>query len=157
MRRAVLAIGALVGAVVLAVGAIDLLTFQDDEVITLVTFTPAGEPHETPLWIVESAADDRVSGEFWVRAHSPDAEWLARLIAVPRVEIEREDTSRVFLAEPFVVDAELRQRVNDAMSEKYGAADRMTAWLADPSRSVPIRLRPASESLDLAAPRPSDH
>ena len=157
MRRAVLAIGALVGAVVLAVVAIDLLTFQEDEVITLVTFSPNGDAHETPLWIIDSFVDDRVPGELWVRAHSPNAEWLARLIAVPRVEIEREDTNLVFLAEPFVVDAELRERVNDAMLEKYGAADQMTAWLADPSRSVPIRLRPASESLDLAAPGSSDH
>ncbi|MGI9430722.1 MAG: hypothetical protein ACR2PQ_00820 [Myxococcota bacterium] len=157
MRRAVLAIGALVGAVVLTVVAIDLLTFPDDEVITLVTFSPNGDAHETPLWVVGSSADDRVAGELWVRAHSPNAEWLARLTAVPRVEVEREDENHVFLAEPFVVDAELRQRVNDAMSHKYGAADRMTAWLADPSRSVPIRLRPASESLGLAAPRSGDH
>ncbi|MDH3684895.1 MAG: hypothetical protein OEP95_01645 [Myxococcales bacterium] len=156
MRRAVLAIGALVGAVVLAVLAIDLLTFQDDEVITLVTFSPNGDAHETPLWVVESSVDDRVPGELWVRARSPNAEWLARLTAVPRVEIEGEEANLEFLAEPFVVDAEQRERVNDAMSEKYGAAYRMTAWLADPSRSVPIRLRPASESLDLAAPRSGD-
>jgi hypothetical protein len=93
----------------------------------------------------------------WVRAHSPNAEWLARLTAVPRVEIHREEESRAFLAEPFVVDADLREQVNAAMAEKYGAADRMTAWLADPARSVPIRLRPSSDGVDLAAPRPGDH
>lgn len=156
MRRAVLAIGALVGVVVLSVGAIDLLTFQDEEVVTLVTFGKNGEAHETPLWIVESPADDRVAGELWVRAHSPDAEWLARLAAAPDVEIKRENGSGGFVAESFIGDAVLRERVNAAMSEKYGTADRMTGWLADPSSSVPIRLRPAPANRDLAAPGSSD-
>ena len=143
MRRAVLAIGALVGAVVLVVGAIDLLTFQDDEVAILVTFAPDGEAHETPLWIVEDARADGAVGELFVRAHSPGTEWLARLVATPEVEVHREGGSRAFVAQAVPDDAELRDRVNAAMSEKYGLADRIAGWIADPALGVPVRLRPA--------------
>jgi hypothetical protein len=156
MRRAVLAIGALVGAVVLVVVAIDLLAFQDDEAVVLVTFGTNGEAHETPLWIVESQADDRVAGELWVRAHSPNAEWLARLAAAPGVELRREEDARAFVGEPFAEDAVLRERVNVAMSEKYGAADRMIGWFADHARSVPVRLRPTATEQELAAPGSGD-
>jgi len=156
VRRAVLAIGALVGAVVICVGAIDLLTFQDDEVITLVTFAANGDAHETPLWIVEIPADDRVVGELWVRARSSNAEWLARLVASPEVEVRREDGSGAFVAESFEEDVALRGRVNTAMSEKYGAADRMTSWFADPASSVPVRLRPVAAKDEPTAPGSSD-
>jgi hypothetical protein len=142
VRRALLAIGLLVGTVVIAVGAIDLLVFQDDEVATLVTVTPAGEAYETQIWVVEGADLGGAEGELWLRAHSREADWLARLIAIPAVEISRDGRTRSFEAAAVLDQSGARDRVNEAMARKYGVADRMVAWLASPETSVPVRLVP---------------
>ena len=146
MRRALLAIGIGIGAIVLAVLAIDLVMFPDDEVAILVTHDLEGHVHETPLWIVEIAGPGEPTGAFFVRAHSDGAQWLARLRAAPEVEIARDGEESVFVAEVVADDAVLRARVNAAMAEKYGAVNSIAGWLADPEDSVPVRLRPAAAS-----------
>ena len=60
---------------------------------------------------------------------------------VLRRAIERDEVRSVFEATPSE-DPALRARVNRAMAEKYGLADRLWALLSDRRLSVPIRLDP---------------
>jgi len=121
----------LVGAVVLG----SRFGVDEGEVVTLTTVTPDGARYDTQLWIVE-----RPDG-LWLRSGSPNAHWLARLRAEPRVEVRRGDTLLYFDAVP-ADDPVVREDVNRRMAEKYGRADRWLAWLIDRSRSVPIHLEP---------------
>jgi hypothetical protein len=131
MRTILLVTGLLTGLVVMvAVFGVD-----EGEVVNLTTVDADGALFDTQLWIVD------IDGTGWLRAGRPVAHWLARVRAHPAVEVKRGESVGLYTAVP-VDDATMRERVNRAMAEKYGTADRMTSRFLDPRRSVPIRLDP---------------
>lgn len=116
------------GAVVLGRGEVVILTITDD----------AGRSHETDVWIVE------LDGALYLRANAPDVFWLATMVHDPVVLLHRGDTERSY--RPVAENREpIRVRVNRAMAEKYGFADRFWSMVADREQSVPIRLEPVAE------------
>lgn len=130
MRGMLIAVGLLVGAIVLGATLVD-----EGEVVMLTTTGADGVKHETPLWIVERG------GAAYLRAGTPGAGWLARLRADPSVELERDEVSRPFTAVPDE-DPATRTEVNALMAEKYGLSDRLWSQVLDRTRSVPVRLEP---------------
>jgi hypothetical protein len=133
MRASMIAIGLLVGAI--ALGAI---TFDEGEVIHLVTIDRNEKAHETPLWIVD------LDGTSYLRSLSGEAEWLARLRDRPEVVTLRGERRESSLALA-VDDPDTRRQVDAAMAVKYGFADRFFRWLARAAgggASTAVRLHP---------------
>ncbi len=130
MRAATLTIAAVVALVV-----ISALLLDEGEVVTLTTNGPSGAERETQLWIVANG------DALYLRASSDGSEWLARVEAAPEVTLDRGEEKRRFRATP-ERRAEVRERVNRAMAEKYGFADRLVGLVADAEQSVPVRLEP---------------
>jgi hypothetical protein len=137
VRTAVLAIGCLVGALVLGVTLV-----PEGEVVTLSTFAPDGVEHETQLWVVEGdGLEGAGTGALYLRAHSGRAGWLERLRVKPQVDLLRGGAQRAYVAAVAADDA-IRDDVNRAMARKYGFSDRLLGWLLDPGDSIPVRLVP---------------
>lgn len=130
MRGLLIAVGLLVGAIVLGAVLVD-----EGEVVMLTTTGTDGVKHETPLWIVERG------GAAYLRAGTPGSGWLARLRVDPSVELERDETTQPFTAVPDE-DPAARAEVNALMAEKYGLSDRLWSRVLDRTKSVPIRLDP---------------
>jgi hypothetical protein len=137
LRVAVIAIGCLIGALVLGG-----LLLPEGEVATLSTFEADGVPQETAVWVVEGDGLGSAGGEVFLRT-GPQTAWLARLRANPAVALERERDEKPL---PYIAKieeaTEIRVRVNEAMAVKYGFADRVVAAFFDPEHSVPVRLVP---------------
>lgn len=152
MRTAVLTIGCLIGVLVLSV-----LAVPEGEVATLSTFAADGRDHATQVWLVDGEALPGASPEaIYLRAHSRDAGWLARLEAAPQVDLERDGAAQPYRAE--VADAAaLREPLNRAMAAKYGVADRLLAYVLDPAVSVPVRLVPDPGRESAARAAPGEH
>jgi hypothetical protein len=132
-----LAIGCLVGALVLGVALV-----PEGEVVTLSTFSPDGVEHETQLWVVDGhGLSGEASGDLYLRAHSGSAGWLERIQVKPQVELRRGGEERAYVAAASE-DGTTRDHVNRAMARKYGVSDRLLAWLVDPQASIPVRLVP---------------
>lgn len=143
MRTAVLAIGCIIGAIVVGVLAVDLWLLREDEVATLWTSAPGGPRYETQVWVLDEASlDGEGLDVVWLRAHSPDAEWLARLRENPQVELQRGGRSVPYRASVPAEAARLRPTLNAAMARKYGLADALVGWLLPADRAVPVRLDP---------------
>lgn len=111
------------------------VAIDEGEVVALTTFDASGKEHLTPLWIVE------VDGRSYLRAAAPDNGWLQRLRAEPRAILTRDDGPHPVTATP-LPEAAVRERINRAMAEKYGASDRLWSALFERSRSVPVLLEP---------------
>jgi hypothetical protein len=136
IRQSMQAIGAL--AAILVVGA---LLIDEGEVVTLVTADAQARSCETRVWIVE------IDGVEHLRAGSDRVEWLQRLRERPRVEIQRGHgpgaERRAYVASIVAGDPGLSQRIDRAMSAKYGFADQVWGRLARRGRGVPVQLMPA--------------
>lgn len=132
VRTIMLALGLLAATLVIAALALD-----EGEVVTLLSRDDGGMEHETQLWIVQ------IDGTPHLRAASGRVEWLDRIEAEPIVTLEREDREPETFLAMRQSDPALRQRVNRAMAEKYGLADRIWGLLSDRSGALPIRLAPA--------------
>ena len=138
MRFALYTIGLLVGGLVIAAMLVD-----EGELATLESVSPDGRHWETQVWLVE------LDGVPHLRAHSTDTEWLERVRRHPELKLVREKgekESDAWQAEINGSDPDLRARVNRAMAEKYGTADRILTWFYDPEAMVPVRLVPAAGS-----------
>jgi hypothetical protein len=133
IRPIMVAVGSVAAAVVLCALVLDV-----GEVVTLRTTGEDARSCETQLWIVD------LDGERFLRAARPDVHWLARLRRTSRPVLVRRGVERVVRAHP-EDDSTTRERVNAAMAEKYGLADRLWRVVSDSSRSVPIRLGSARE------------
>ena len=118
--------------------------FDEGEVITLVTFDAEAQEFETGLWIVE------VDGAPYLRAYSLQSAWLRRLTAIPDVQLTR-DGEKGWYRATAVDDDVLRDRVAEAMGDKYGRLNQATQWFRDTSGSVPIRLEPLGEDHTIGA------
>jgi hypothetical protein len=133
VRPIMIAAGGVAAALVLCASLLDL-----GEVVTLHTTDSQSRSYETQLWIVD------LDEERYLRAGRPGVRWLSRLRQSPGVVLERDGEERTVRAYP-EEDVSVRDRVNAAMAEKYGLADRLIRMLNDANRSVPVRLEPADE------------
>ena len=131
MRLVMIAVGAVAALLVVGTWLVD-----EGEIVKVTTVDARGRDHVTELWIV-----DLPSG-IWLRAGSPDVEWLARIRATPEIVVERQGEQRRYRAVPDP-SPEAQREVDRAMSEKYGAADRFWARVSDHAHTVPIRLEEA--------------
>lgn len=106
-----LAMGVMTAALVVAVTLTD-----EGEVVHLITMDETGQPRDTQLWIVE------VDGQSYLRAGGDDLAWLGRLQTGKSASLKR-DGKAVKIASSIETAADIRARVDSAMSEKYGFAD----------------------------------
>ena len=104
------------------------------EVVQLRTHDETGKEWTTRLWVVD------LGDVTWVRVANPRRSWYQRLLANPRVELERRGRVEPRLAIPDE-SPEARVAVDEAFAAKYGLVDRWYGLLTrrDP---VPIRLVP---------------
>lgn len=134
IRLVMIAVALLAGLLVVATRLID-----EGEVVKLTTQDADGRQYVTELWIVD------LDESSYLRSGSPDAVWLARLRADPEIELQREGRDARYRAVP-EEDAATLDRVNVAMSEKYGFADRLWGRISDRSDAVAIRLVPSGSA-----------
>ena len=132
VRTIMLALGLLAAALVSVALLVD-----EGEIVTLISRDDGGMEHETQLWIVQ------VDQTPYLRAANPEVEWLGRIESEPLVTIEREDEVRQLFLAATQTDQALKRRVNLAMAQKYGLADRIWGLLSSRSSATPIRLSPA--------------
>lgn len=135
VRAFMLIIGAVAGGLVVC-----SLLVDEGELVVLVTTDSETRRHETQLWTVE------IDGRRYLRASSSKASWLERLRAEPFVVVAGGQGESSYLAVP-QADPELLARVNQAMAEKYGLADRIWGVVSDRKRAVPIWLEPLPEEV----------
>lgn len=121
-----------VATAVLVVGA---LLLDEGEVVHLETTDREGRHYEADLWIVD------LDGVSYLRANDGDLGWLERLRENPRVSIERGTVDETFVATP-LEDPRLRSRVDGAVREKYGLADRVMELMSEPDQYVVVGLVP---------------
>jgi hypothetical protein len=133
MRTVMLGVGI---GVLLVVGA--ALWIDEGEVVTLVTSDPAGQHFHTELWIAEH------EGVLYLRG-TPRRAWVRRLLVEPRVELIRNGRTAAYQAR-LVEDPDLVAAVSDAMTRKYGAADRLAGALFDRGAHVAVRLDPVTDT-----------
>ena len=86
------------------------------------------------------ADDPPVAG---VRAERPDRLWLAALRSYPDIVVHRGESDIAYRA--YVGESDIdRERVDRLFQAKYGAFDRLAAWIWQ-RNAVPIRLEPHRE------------
>ncbi len=135
MRRATLALAALVLLAALFLLTVGLASESGEEIVVLTTTAEDGAPAETRLWVVDDA------GHAWLRAGVPTSGWLVRLEAHPEVTVLRGGESLRLRAVP-VREPATRDRIHALMREKYGFADRWISLIRDGTESVAVRLDP---------------
>ena len=113
------------------------LASESGEVVTLRTRDAAGVEHATRLWVVDEG------GAEWVRTGHAQKGWFLRVLANPRVGLERAGQLSERTAVP-VRDPAVVQAVSAAYVRKYGAADWIVGLSGNPSKRIPIRLDPVS-------------
>jgi hypothetical protein len=129
-RRAILgsiAVWALIVAATYVAG-------EQTEVVLLHTRDERGAEFSTKMWIVD------LGDVTWVRVANPRRAWYRRLLANPRVELERGGRREARLAIPEPTP-EARLAVDEAFAGKYGLVDRWYGLLVRRD-AVPIRLVP---------------
>ena len=107
---------------------------EQTEVVRLQTRDETGQPWMTKLWVVD------VGDVTWVRVANPQRAWYRRLLANPKVELERGGRKQPRLAIPDETPA-TRASVDAAFAAKYGLVDRWYGLLVRHA-AVPIRLVP---------------
>jgi hypothetical protein len=110
------------------------LAGEQGEVAVVHTRDERGAEFTTKVWIVD------LGDVSWIRVAKPDRDWYQRLLAQPRVEIERGGRIASVLAIPDL-SREAALAVDQAFAEKYGLVDRWYGLLVRKG-AVPIRLVP---------------
>ena len=107
---------------------------EQNETVVLRTLDADDQTYETKLWVVD------FDGEPWVRVANPDREWFDHLRTNPIVELDRDDTTTRYRAEP-LDEPDVSAEIDAAFRKKYGWVD---AWygLLLRRHSIPIRLVP---------------
>ena len=130
LRRII--VGSILVWVVIVAGT--YLAGEQTEVVVLHTRDERGAEFSTKMWVVD------LGDVTWVRVANPRRGWYRRLLANPKVELERRGQRDLRLALPDL-SPEARDAVDEAFAEKYGWVDRWYGLLVR-SDSVPIRLVP---------------
>jgi hypothetical protein len=110
------------------------LAGEQTEVVRLLTRDETGQPWMTKMWVVD------IGDVTWVRVANPQRAWYRRLLANPKVELERGGRVQPRLAIPDETPA-TRASVDEAFAAKYGLVDRWYGLLVRHD-AVPIRLVP---------------
>jgi hypothetical protein len=110
------------------------LAGEQTEVVVLHTRDERGAEFRTKMWVAD------LGDVTWVRVANPRRGWYQRLLANPRVELERGGRREAYLALPDL-SPETRLAVDEAFARKYGWVDRWYGLLVR-SDAVPIRLVP---------------
>jgi hypothetical protein len=110
------------------------LAGEQTEVVRLLTRDETGQPWMTKMWVVD------IGDVTWVRVANPQRAWYRRLLANPKVELERGGRVQPRLAIPDETPA-TRASVDEAFAAKYGLVDRWYGLLVRHA-AVPIRLVP---------------
>jgi hypothetical protein len=110
------------------------LAGEQTEVVVLHTRDDRGAEFSTKMWVVD------LGNVTWVRVANPRRGWYQRLLANPRVELDRRGQREAYLAIPENEPA-TRLTVDEAFAEKYGWVDRWYGLLVR-SDAIPIRLVP---------------
>lgn len=124
----------IVFGLLLAAFALQIVASESGEVVVLES--RSGEDvARTRLWVVEDG------GSLWLRG-GPGSGWHQRVVAEPRVALERAGVRGSYRAHPEPASTE---RIHELMAAKYGWRDRVVGWfVGDRSGDVPFRL----EALD---------
>jgi len=128
---------ALAIAGLLLFGAVTLYALEGHEVIVLRTAGDRGAPRETRVWIVDEG------DHAWIEAATPERDFYRDLLARPEAELIRAGTTSRVRAEP-VPGPEAHGHLRALLRSKYGLADWWVGLLQDTSRSVAVRIAPAS-------------
>ena len=158
MLRLVVRIVVVLLALLVAIGATELVASESGEVVVLRTVDEAGGTKETRLWIVDDGShvvgllgdgahqSDARPGAItadgshaWLRAGHEGAGWYVHLLARPDVEFVRGGEAQPARANP---EVGARERVNGLMRQKYGWADAYIGMLFGRDDAIPIRLDP---------------
>ncbi len=126
----------IIGGVVAVFAVVILLQFvasETGEVVVVTTTDAEGVTHETRLWVVEH------DGAQYLRSGAPGSAWYKRLVANPEINVERNGVEATYQALP---QPDLRDTINDLVSEKYGWADAYIGVLFGRDDAIPIRLQP---------------
>jgi len=122
----------MVGAVVLAVGAMFLASELGGEVVTLRSFDESGRGHDTRLWVVDHGNRSYLRGD-------PESGWYLRIEGQPQVELLRSDKKGRFQAVP---SETMDEQVNRLMEQKYGVANQVVGLMGDVEANRAVRLEP---------------
>jgi hypothetical protein len=110
------------------------LAGEQGEVVVLHTRDERGAEFVTKIWVVD------LGDVTWIRVANPRQGWYRRLVANPRVALERGGQLEARLAIPDA-SPEARLAVDEAFAAKYGLVDRWYGLLVRRD-AVPIRLVP---------------
>lgn len=129
----------LAGLAVLAAafGGITLLALEGNEVAVLRTRDPSGTVRKTRVWLAEQ------DGALWVEAATPERGFYQDVLSQPEIEVEREGRVVRMIAQP-EPGAAGHERIRSLLAAKYGWADGWVGLLQDTSRSIAVRLTPAT-------------
>ncbi len=128
---------ALAIAVLLLFGAVTLYALEGHEVVVLRTAGEHRTPRETRVWIVDEG------DHAWIEAATPERDFYRDLLARPEAELIRGGATARVRAEP-VPGPEPHGHLRALLRAKYGLADWWVGLLQDTSRSVAVRIAPAS-------------
>ena len=116
---------------------VTLWALEGHEVVVLRTSDTQGAQRETRVWIADEG------DHAWIEAATPEREFYRDLLARPEAELVRAGTTTRVRAVP-VPGPEPHARLRTMLREKYGFADWWVGLLQDTSRSVAVRIAPAS-------------
>ena len=117
--------------------AVSWWALESSDVVPIETRGAGGKTRSTHVWWVES------DQQIWLEAGSPSNGWFVGVGENPRVGISWNDEPREYVAIP-LPDATHHDWIRSAIRRKYGFRDRWINLLVDTSRSVAVRLVPAS-------------
>ena len=135
MRIVVVSLIAALAAVVLLTG----WALEFSGVAVLETRAPDGSSRSTRVWFAEP------EGELWLEAGTPESAWYLDVLRDPRVAFSATGRSGRYVAQR-VEDPDAHDRIRSLLREKYGWRDWWIDLLFDASRSVAVRLAPASDT-----------
>ena len=134
MKKAGIAVGALLGALVLLL-AVTMIASEMQEVVVMTSFDDDGQEHETRLWVVD------YGDKAWLRASGAEREWYRRVRKSREIRVRRDGQERPYRV--YIVDhGATREVIDKAMRQKYGWTDAVIRFFEGRPLSVPIRLDP---------------
>lgn len=130
---------ALAAAAVLFVGfvAITWWALEAGGVAIVETHAPDGSIRATHVWFAEP------DGELWLEAGSPENPWFADVRRDPRLSFRADGRGGEYLGEP-IEEPAARARVRAELRAKYGLRDAWVGMFVDQTKSLVVRLVPAS-------------
>jgi hypothetical protein len=139
-RSLLVAAGCLFGlALIVVLGSVALI--ESEEVVVIHTRDASGEKYSARIWIVD------YEGHPWVAPGNRSNAWFQRLLADPRVEIERDGGRSCYRA--VIVESPASLPALEQFLDKYASVLRATGLLnrilepaGDETPPVAVRLEP---------------